>query len=121
MGMFDNINYTMKCPKCGHLVGNFQSKDKGCSLTELELWQVDNFYSFCHNCETWIEFNLKKESRKKFTIDDYEMEIKESELTEKEGITDDKKGKAAKYFRLTPKVDKVLTALKEEIKELKDA
>lgn len=76
MGMYDNINYTITCPKCGHLVYHFQSKDKGCSLSNLEFWQVDNFYSYCDNCETWIEFNLKEEVRKRFTIKDYEMKIR---------------------------------------------
>lgn len=77
MGMFDVIKYTTKCPKCGHLVDGFQSQDKECMLHILEFWQVDNFYTLCKNCDAWIEFNLKEDVRKKFTIEDYTMEQKQ--------------------------------------------
>lgn len=75
MGMYDNIDYTMKCPLCGHFMLGFQSKDKDCTLSKLEFWQVDNFYTHCDNCEAWIEFNLKDEARKKLKIEDYEMKF----------------------------------------------
>ncbi len=80
MGMFDVIDYKMKCPVCGNEVSGFQSKDKGCTLSKLKLWQVDNFYAPCDICEAWIEFNLKEEVRKKFTIDDYEMKFRKANL-----------------------------------------
>lgn len=79
MGMFDVINYKMKCPVCGNEIPDFQSKDKDCTLSKLKLYEVDNFYSPCHKCGTWIEFNLKVEARKKFTIEDYEMEVRREE------------------------------------------
>jgi len=79
MGMFDTIDYKMKCPVCGNEVDGFQSKDKDCTLGELKVWQVDNFYASCDVCESWIEFNLKDEARKKFTIDDYEMEYRKAD------------------------------------------
>lgn len=77
MGMFDWIKFKTQCPKCGNEVTGFQSKRAGCNLDCLEFWQVDNFYSSCDKCGTWIEFNLKEETRKKFTIKDYEMKIRE--------------------------------------------
>lgn len=73
MGMFDNIKFEIDCPNCKHKINNFQSKDGKCELNLLEFYQVDRFYSSCDICDTWIEFNLKDEVRKKFTIEDYEM------------------------------------------------
>ena len=75
MGMFDWINFEMKCPVCGNEVKGFQSKRAVCELEDLEFWQVDNFYSSCEKCGAWIEFDLKVETRKKFTLDDYDMKI----------------------------------------------
>lgn len=76
MGMFDWVKFEKDCPVCGNKVTGFQSKDGECTLSELEFWQVDRFYSHCEVCDTWIEFSLKEETRKKLTIDDYKMEIK---------------------------------------------
>ena len=76
MGMFDYIKHEMDCPKCGDKVTGFQSKDGLCCLTELEYWEVDNFYTSCRNCGVWIEFTLKRERiREKFPLEDYEMTI----------------------------------------------
>ena len=79
MGMFDIIDYNMKCPVCGNEVTDFQSKDKDCIMSKLQLYKVDNFYTSCVICGTWIEFNLKDEARKKFTINDYEMKFRKKE------------------------------------------
>ena len=70
--MFDYIKFEIKCPECGHVVNNFQSKDVGCSLGELNFWEVDNFYDFCRNCDLWIAFN-RKNPRAITPISDYEM------------------------------------------------
>ena len=75
MGMFDHIKLTIKCPKCGNLVSNFQTKNNDCTMASLEFWQVDHFYSNCDNCDIWIEFNLKREAREKFTIGDYDIKL----------------------------------------------
>jgi len=56
MGMFDWINYYMKCPMCGHMIEGFQSKDGECTLDELEIDTVDHFYSDCDKCNTWYSF-----------------------------------------------------------------
>ncbi len=60
MGMYDNIRYKMNCPKCGAKVDTFQSKDGPCMLSELDFWEVNNFYTDCDKCDTWIEFDRKK-------------------------------------------------------------
>lgn len=75
--MFDDIKFEIDCPKCGARVTGFQSKDGPCVLAELEFWEVDNFYSHCPKCETWIEFTYKI-PREPRPITDYEMEIKKS-------------------------------------------
>lgn len=53
MGMFDNVNYTCPCSKCGHPVTNWQSKDGPCVLTHLEPADVKHFYGDCDICGTW--------------------------------------------------------------------
>lgn len=39
MGMFDYVNFKMKCPECGTEVASFQTKDLS-----------------CNHCGVWIEF-----------------------------------------------------------------
>jgi len=75
MGMFDYIKFEMACPKCGAKVSGFQSKDGPCCLIELEYWEVDNFYSSCPQCQTWIEYN-RKGARQEVPISDYEQEVR---------------------------------------------
>ena len=74
MGMHDDVKYGMDCPKCGNLVGGFQSKDGPCMMTELDFWEVNNFYSSCPDCHTWIEFT-RKQPRTPSPINDYDMEV----------------------------------------------
>ena len=77
--MFDWIKLELDCPICGHKLSGFQSKDSSKNLDELEFLEVDNFYTSCENCGVWVEFNLKEEVRKKFTMNDYEMTVKEKD------------------------------------------
>ena len=71
MGMFDSIkDFKVKCPNCGVVVGNFQSKDGECMLNLVDYWTVNHFYSSCGNCNTWIEYTLKR-PRGKIPIKDY--------------------------------------------------
>ena len=74
MGMFDDINYEMDCPKCGNKVNDFQSKDGACLMDRLEFWEVDYFYAYCKKCKACIEF-IRKEPRLKVPISDYRMKI----------------------------------------------
>jgi len=63
MGMFDWINYEAACPKCGEINSGFQSKDGHCTLATLEPWEVENFYSSCKKCKTWIEARVEKTTK----------------------------------------------------------
>ena len=62
MGMYDDINFEMNCPKCGKLLSDFQSKDGPCILTMLEPDSVMNFYTSC-DCGEWVEFRKSQEKK----------------------------------------------------------
>jgi len=68
MGMFDYVNATINCPKCGTKITEFQSKSAGCNLLIVDPDTVNNFYTHCPQCDTWVEFvrpySLKQTSRK---------------------------------------------------------
>lgn len=62
MGMYDHVRVPdriCKCPKCGDTLSGWQSKDKGCTLSTVEWWDVDNFYTHC-DCGEWVEYFRKK-------------------------------------------------------------
>ena len=44
-------------------------------MDDMDFWEVDNFYTWCDKCGTWIEFN-RIMPRPKSPITDYEMTIK---------------------------------------------
>lgn len=69
MGMFDYVDFKMKCPGCGKDVGPFQSKDGECYLETIKPVDVNNFYESCKNCDGWIEFNRVKPR----DLNDFEM------------------------------------------------
>ena len=56
MGMFDDVNFKMACPTCGHVLDSFQTKDADCDLSTVEPDNITNFYCACRNCGSWIEF-----------------------------------------------------------------
>ena len=73
MGMFDEImTPEILCPKCKEPVTGFQSKDGPCDLTVLSFKEVQNFYSNCRKCDTWVEYFLKVKPSER-TIEDYEQ------------------------------------------------
>lgn len=76
MGMFNYVNFIIKCPKCGSSIYDFQTKDGDLTLRTIEFYEVDNFYSSCNKCGTQIEYTLKPEIRKLITIDYYDVRIK---------------------------------------------
>lgn len=76
MGMYDEINFETTCPRCGEKVDEFQSKDGPCMLTTLEFWEVNEFYSSCRKCNTWIIYGLKKRPNRKIKIEDYKRSIR---------------------------------------------
>ncbi len=58
MGMFDYVNYSAPCWKCGAIIKRFQSKDAGCHLETVEPNEVSNFYDMCDSCGAWNEYNV---------------------------------------------------------------
>lgn len=85
MSMFDHINFEIECPTCEKMVTDFQSKDSRRTLYRLDYWEVDNFYSSCDYCGTWIEFN-RKTPRPYMPIENYVMTVELSEQDEKKII-----------------------------------
>ena len=55
MGMFDYVDYTCKCPKCGAEVTGFQTKSGECTLSTISPEKAGYFYSSCEECDAWIE------------------------------------------------------------------
>lgn len=78
MGMFDWVNFEIECPNCKTKVNGFQTKDSACVMGTLEFWETNNFYASCPECNTWMEFTIKKIPRpnRKITIKDYKKEVK---------------------------------------------
>lgn len=68
MGMYDTVKrQAIKCPTCGQIIDDFQSKSGICHLfnvTEDELiadakrFGVDQpyYYGYCYNCNTRVDF-----------------------------------------------------------------
>jgi hypothetical protein len=59
MGMFDYVKLKIKCPFCGEEIKNFQTKDTGCNLCEVEPQDIPfegEFYSDCNSCGLWVQF-----------------------------------------------------------------
>jgi hypothetical protein len=88
MGMYDEVNFEMKCPLCKYLLEDFQSKSGNCTLSNLELYAVDDFYTTCDNCNLWIRFEVERKpiaSAFYFIIKPVYMDmqqVKQSELEE---------------------------------------
>jgi predicted nucleic-acid-binding Zn-ribbon protein len=79
--MFDYVNVSIKCPKCGNIVRGFQTKDGECGMNTLEIEEVNQFYTTCYKCKSWIEFNRKNKIERLMNIEDlkrdFEMEMEE--------------------------------------------
>jgi hypothetical protein len=75
VGMFDYVTHAeIDCPECGAKVSDFQSKDNACFMDTIPFWEVNNFYTMCRNCKTWIEFDLvPREPRPPRPLTDYTM------------------------------------------------
>jgi hypothetical protein len=59
LGRFDYVKFEVDCPSCGSKVADFQTKDGERLFETLEPFQVNNFYSRCDCCGSWIEFNAE--------------------------------------------------------------
>lgn len=60
MGMHDYVNFEMKCPNCGTMLRDWQTKDGKCLLEVVEIDTIDEFYTSCQKCRTWYSFSRKK-------------------------------------------------------------
>lgn len=72
--MYDNIKWEEKCPHCGNIIDDFQSKDGPCAMFMLDYWDVKNFYSSCNKCGTSIEYTKKRE--RKVSIERFKRKVK---------------------------------------------
>ncbi len=63
MGMFDYVAFECKCPECGEIADDFQTKDGHRELKTLTPDKVDCFYTSCKNkdCNAWITVNVEGE------------------------------------------------------------
>lgn len=64
MGMYDNVIAPNVLCQCGALVDGWQSKDGPCTLDDVHINDVDNFYSHCRSCGKWFHF-IRKEPKQR--------------------------------------------------------
>lgn len=60
MGMFDYVEFEMKCPQCKNCIKEFQTKDFDCSMDTYTVKDVPlngEFYSYCDKCEISVRFS----------------------------------------------------------------
>lgn len=60
MGMFDYVDAVIRCPYCGELINDFQSKDGDCLLEKISPYDVRTFYSSCNSCKEWVQIDVEK-------------------------------------------------------------
>lgn len=74
MGMFDIVRVSgIECWNCGEELEDFQTKDTDCTMTPVEFWQCDSFYTSCHNCVAWNEFRYPDHLKQTRKLEDYEL------------------------------------------------
>lgn len=60
MGMFDNVEYSAPCYKCGNTLTDWQSTSGPCQFETLGVDQVTNLYTSCDKhfggCGAWNEY-----------------------------------------------------------------
>ncbi len=56
MGMYDEINVDIKCPKCGANDVSWQSKNYLCNLDTIDPDKVQEFYTHCDKCDTFTTY-----------------------------------------------------------------
>jgi len=74
MGMYDNVNFEMDCPICGERVDDFQTRDGDCLLKTLSPCDVDNFYSCCRKCNSFIDIQ-QRGNKHICIVSPYDMEF----------------------------------------------
>ena len=78
MGLFDYVDHRMKCPTCGTQIYEFQTKDRPWpELEKLNPLDLLNFYAFCPECRTWVEFTRVMPRAE--SIDAFVMTVRQDE------------------------------------------
>lgn len=57
MGLFDYVEYTAPCWRCGTSLTSWQSKDADCEMTTVRPSDVLCFYTSCQKCGAWNQFD----------------------------------------------------------------
>ena len=58
MGMFDFVEGEFKCPNCGCLITDFQTKEHECIMKTYDFRDCDYFYGPCPECDSMVEVGL---------------------------------------------------------------
>lgn len=66
--MFDYIDYSAPCPKCGDKLEGWQSKDGDCLLALLKPHEVRHFYAACIVCGAWVDAEYSNDVVEKVTL-----------------------------------------------------
>lgn len=84
MGMFDYVDFEANCPICGNYLTEWQSKDGPCGMMEIPVTAVDQFYTSCKRCGTWIHYQIRR------MVDNegktYLMFVPETEMLDKDKL-----------------------------------
>lgn len=75
MGVFNWVDgISVKCPKCGREITDFQTKDgDDLYLNHVDFRTVSRFYTSCRECRVRIEYKLKRKTE--VTLEDYELTV----------------------------------------------
>lgn len=75
MGMFDYVDVggPVNCPECDEQLRDFQTKDGPRMLSRIHWTRVNNFYTTCVRCRTWVEFTRKPPHEDTPRFDGYEL------------------------------------------------
>lgn len=74
MGLYNTVNFQINCTYCGFLLKTFQTKEGSCDFSVVNFSTVNNFYTICPNCGSFIEFYYFPESKER-DISNYKMRI----------------------------------------------
>lgn len=66
MGVFDYVDYTAPCPKCGTVLdkNDWQTKDGQPYMNTVRPETVWSWHAICPNCREWVEAHWEKATDK---------------------------------------------------------
>ena len=76
MGTFDYVKFECKCPCCGSLLNDFQTKDGFNMMERIDFYPLRRFYTFCDKCGLWVEFRRKPAT----SINDFLIIVKRGDV-----------------------------------------